>query len=117
MFIVTDVRVPAPADPRMAGGRIAWVALGAVYLLWSSTYLANRLIITGVPPLLSGGVRFVVGGLRGELGGVLDRGIDEVIGKQRRPRPDAVTTSLPPRAQPRTRAGCQWTWTSSPTCR
>lgn len=42
--------------------RTAWVALGVVYVLWGSTYLANRLIITDVPPLLSGGVRFLVGG-------------------------------------------------------
>jgi hypothetical protein len=32
-----------------------------VYVLWGSTYLANRLIITTVP-LLMGGYRFVVGG-------------------------------------------------------
>ncbi|MDT7704690.1 MAG: hypothetical protein QOG20_297 [Pseudonocardiales bacterium] len=39
-----------------------WVALVAVYVLWGSTYLANRLIITTVPPLLAGGFRFLVGG-------------------------------------------------------
>jgi drug/metabolite transporter (DMT)-like permease len=38
------------------------VALVAVYVLWGSTYLANRLIITTVPPLLAGGFRFLVGG-------------------------------------------------------
>lgn len=42
--------------------RAAWAALGVVYVLWGSTYLANRFIITDVPPLLSGGVRFTVGG-------------------------------------------------------
>lgn len=42
--------------------RIAWAALGVVYVLWGSTYLANRLIIVDVPPLFSGGVRFLVGG-------------------------------------------------------
>jgi drug/metabolite transporter (DMT)-like permease len=41
---------------------LAWVALGVVYVLWGSTYLANRLIITDVPPLFAGGVRFLVGG-------------------------------------------------------
>ncbi|MGH3613122.1 MAG: EamA family transporter [Pseudonocardia sp.] len=43
-------------------GRLPWVALSVVYVLWGSTYLANRLIIPTVPPLLLGGVRFLVGG-------------------------------------------------------
>lgn len=46
----------------MQSRRVAWAALGVVYVLWGSTYLANRFIITDVPPLLSGGVRFTVGG-------------------------------------------------------
>jgi drug/metabolite transporter (DMT)-like permease len=41
---------------------LPWVALVVVYVLWGSTYLANRLIITTVPPLLAGGFRFLVGG-------------------------------------------------------
>lgn len=39
------------------------MALGVVYLLWSSTYLAIRYVITTIPPLLSGGIRFLVGGV------------------------------------------------------
>lgn len=42
---------------------VAWGALGAVYVLWGSTYLANRLVITDVPPLFTGGARFLVGGV------------------------------------------------------
>lgn len=38
------------------------MALGVVYLLWSSTYLAITFVLVTIPPLLSGGVRFVVGG-------------------------------------------------------
>ncbi|HZG92100.1 MAG TPA: EamA family transporter [Pseudonocardia sp.] len=49
------------AEPRPAG-TVAWLALGVVYLLWGSTYLANRLIIVDVPPLLAGAARFLVGG-------------------------------------------------------
>ena len=49
-----------PVRPRPA--RLAWAALGVVYVLWGSTYLANRLIIADVPPLFAGGARFLVGG-------------------------------------------------------
>jgi drug/metabolite transporter (DMT)-like permease len=54
--------VRTDVTPR-SGGRTAWLALGVVYVLWGSTYLANRLIITDVPPLLAGGARFFVGGV------------------------------------------------------
>lgn len=48
-----------------AAGRpyaLAWAALGVVYVLWGSTYLANRFIIAELPPLFASGVRFLVGG-------------------------------------------------------
>jgi drug/metabolite transporter (DMT)-like permease len=48
-----------------AAGRrpaLAWAALGVVYVLWGSTYLANRFIIADLPPLFASGVRFLVGG-------------------------------------------------------
>jgi drug/metabolite transporter (DMT)-like permease len=41
---------------------LAWAALGVVYVLWGSTYLANRFIIADVPPLFASGARFLVGG-------------------------------------------------------
>lgn len=41
----------------------AWLALVVVYLLWGSAYLASRLVLPSVPPLLIGGLRFLVGGL------------------------------------------------------
>ena len=37
-------------------------AFGAVYIIWGSTYLAIRLAIDTIPPLLMAGVRFVVAG-------------------------------------------------------
>ena len=46
----------------MENRRAAWAALWVVYVLWGSTYLANRFIIVDVPPLLAGGYRFLVGG-------------------------------------------------------
>jgi len=45
-----------------------WAALGAVYVIWGSTYLAIRYAIgagtgdVGLPPLLMGSVRFMVAG-------------------------------------------------------
>ena len=42
--------------------RLPWIALGVVYVLWGTTYLANRFIVVEVPPLLVGGYRFLVGG-------------------------------------------------------
>ncbi|WP_345608142.1 EamA family transporter [Pseudonocardia adelaidensis] len=48
----------------VAGRRpaLAWSALGVVYVLWGSTYLANRFIIADVPPLFASGTRFLAGG-------------------------------------------------------
>jgi len=37
-----------------------WLALGIVYIVWGSTYLAIRVVVQTMPPLLSGGFRHVV---------------------------------------------------------
>src|ERR671922_310088 len=39
-----------------------WGALWTVYLVWGSTYLAIRVMVETVPPLLGAGVRFAVAG-------------------------------------------------------
>jgi drug/metabolite transporter (DMT)-like permease len=39
-----------------------WAALGAIYLIWGSTYLAIRLMVETMPPALGAGVRFVIAG-------------------------------------------------------
>lgn len=39
------------------------LALAALYLIWGSTYLAMRVAIDHVPPLLLGGTRFLAGGV------------------------------------------------------
>jgi drug/metabolite transporter (DMT)-like permease len=39
-----------------------WLALATVYLVWGSTYLAVRVMVETVPPLLGSGVRFLVAG-------------------------------------------------------
>jgi drug/metabolite transporter (DMT)-like permease len=50
-----------------------WSALGAVYLIWGSTYLAIRVMVETVPPALGAGVRFVLAGTL-MLGGLALRG-------------------------------------------
>ena len=44
----------------MTGGVL--VALGTVYLVWGSTYLAIKYIVGSLPPLLAMGVRFLLAG-------------------------------------------------------
>src|SRR5215218_7090607 len=39
-----------------------WLALATVYLVWGSTYLAIRVMVETVPPLLGSGVRFLLAG-------------------------------------------------------
>lgn len=51
-----------PADDHRRG-TLPWVALGVVYVVWGSTYLANRFIIVSMPPLHASGFRFLTGGL------------------------------------------------------
>lgn len=46
-----------------------WAALLIVYVVWGSTYLAIRVVVESMPPLIAAGVRFLVAGLI--LGGVL----------------------------------------------
>lgn len=49
----------APATPRAL---LTWTALGVVYLVWGATYLAIRVMVETVPPLLGAGARFAVAG-------------------------------------------------------
>lgn len=46
--------VPGPVRPAAV-----WLALGTVYLVWGSTYLAIRVVVDTVPPLLAMSARFV----------------------------------------------------------
>ena len=41
---------------------LSWIALGVVYLVWGSTYLAIRVGVGHLPPLLFAGTRFVIAG-------------------------------------------------------
>jgi drug/metabolite transporter (DMT)-like permease len=41
---------------------VVWAALATVYLVWGSTYLAIRVMVETMPPLLAAGLRFAVAG-------------------------------------------------------
>jgi drug/metabolite transporter (DMT)-like permease len=47
---------------RASNGQL-WAALLTVYVVWGSTYLAIKLAVRTLPPLLAAGSRFVVAGL------------------------------------------------------
>ena len=60
-----------PSSPAQAGAASpaapapvwkVWTALWIVYLVWGSTYLAIRVMVETVPPLLGAGTRFAVAG-------------------------------------------------------
>lgn len=46
-----------------APGWLVWTALWTVYIVWGSTYLAIRVTVETLPPLLAMGVRFTIAGL------------------------------------------------------
>src|SRR5438045_2094778 len=48
---------------RSASPIAIWTALGTVYAIWGSTYLAIAIAVQTLPPLLSAGLRFSVAGL------------------------------------------------------
>ena len=53
---------PAPPVRGSAPGWQIWTCLWIVYVVWGSTYLAIRVVVETMPPLLSGGVRFMLAG-------------------------------------------------------
>ena len=48
---------------RSASGLNVWLALGIVYVVWGSTYLAIAIAVETLPPLLYAGLRFLLAGL------------------------------------------------------
>src|SRR5215211_5543749 len=59
---MTDTSAPTQARTRTRRDWRLWLALATVYLVWGSTYLAVRVMVETVPPLLGSGVRFLVAG-------------------------------------------------------
>jgi drug/metabolite transporter (DMT)-like permease len=48
--------------PRAPSGLLVWAALWTVYIVWGSTYLALRVLVETIPPLISTGGRFLLAG-------------------------------------------------------
>jgi drug/metabolite transporter (DMT)-like permease len=62
---VTPEAAPAASGVAVLGNPPAWQVwsgLGAIYLIWGSTYLAIRVMVETVPPLLGAGARFTIAG-------------------------------------------------------
>ena len=51
------------ASTRRASGPSVWAALGIVYVVWGSTYLAIAIAVQTLPPLFYSGIRFALAGL------------------------------------------------------
>jgi drug/metabolite transporter (DMT)-like permease len=60
----TPASAPSSRDTAgtLTGGVAVWANLASVYVIWGSTYLAIRVLVRTVPPLLGAGARFVVAG-------------------------------------------------------
>jgi drug/metabolite transporter (DMT)-like permease len=76
-------RVRAKGDPRL------WLALLILYVVWGSTYLAIRVTVETIPPVLGAGFRFLAAGL------ILGAGIALVsgIGRFRVSRAEFLSSS------------------------
>ena len=63
----TSPRAPAAigaraSRPRAPSSVLVWAALWTVYIVWGSTYLALRVLVETIPPLVSTGSRFLLAG-------------------------------------------------------
>lgn len=54
-------RPAAPLHGHAAGWKV-WLALGTVYVVWGSTYLAIRVAVRTLPPFLMASIRYLVAG-------------------------------------------------------
>ena len=46
-----------------SGSRLLLVCFASVYLIWGSAFAASKLVVTDLPPLLAGSIRFIIAGL------------------------------------------------------
>jgi drug/metabolite transporter (DMT)-like permease len=61
MSAVREAAVPS-ASERPASVNSVWAALVTVWIVWGSTYLAIRVAVRTIPPLMMGSVRFLLAG-------------------------------------------------------
>ena len=59
---VPPAGAPSPGAPAGASSLRIWTALWIVYIVWGSTYLAIRILVETIPPLLGAGARFGIAG-------------------------------------------------------
>ena len=59
---VLPAPAPSPVQPSAPPGILVWAALWTVYIVWGSTYLALRVLVETIPPLISTGSRFLLAG-------------------------------------------------------
>ncbi len=57
-----DAALAPDAEGRSGSRAGVYTALGLLYVIWGSTYLAISVAITGFPPFLMGGIRFLIAG-------------------------------------------------------
>jgi len=72
------MNVKAQRADKAAPAWLVWSALWVVYLVWGSTYLAIRVVVETVPPLIAGGARFVAAGAIMQLVLMVRRGVKGV---------------------------------------
>jgi drug/metabolite transporter (DMT)-like permease len=60
--VAAGVSPPSSGTPAAPRALLVWGALAIVYVVWGSTYLAIRVMVETVPPLLGAGARFVIAG-------------------------------------------------------
>ena len=52
----------SPGRPALSPAALSWLALGVVYVVWGSTYLAIRVGVEHLPPLFMAGARYLIAG-------------------------------------------------------
>lgn len=57
--VMSAIAVPVASSPNRTR---LFVALGLVYVIWSSTYYGLRLVVESLPPFMSGGLRYALAG-------------------------------------------------------
>ena len=54
--------IEQPTARRSGSPAAIWTALSLVYVAWSTTFVAIRVTNETIPPLLGGGIRFLIAG-------------------------------------------------------